>query len=50
MGGLKAPQRSCRVIKDLHDGLYSMMEEDISQKGKGMPDLKHGVKLPNSGA
>lgn len=53
--------RSLRVIKDPNDELYSMVEKDISQEEnktkvledlplgvRDMPDIKLGVKLPNS--
>ena len=61
MRGLKAHQRKCRFIKGLNDELYSTVDNANEQEEElpdnleelileSMPDLKPGVKLPNTDA
>ena len=61
MRGLKAHQRTCRFIKGLNDELYSTVDNANEQEEElpdnleelileSMPDIKPGVKLPNTDA
>ena len=54
--GLKAHQRSCRVIKELHGNLFEHLDEDVNDTPDDIddpierlhPEIKPGIKLPRT--